>query len=428
MSGIPPTAFASTTPSPGPPATAGAPRPSELDEPTNVRGKKAHAAVEALGIETIGGLLHHLPRGRREAQTVASLTTDETSTVVVEVRSITSRPVRRRGMKPLVTAVVTDGTGQIEATFFNQPWLANRYKPGTKLILTGKFQARNRFRVSGHALTQGDVGAEVATYPATEGLTSDQILELVREHRTKLAHVIEPLPAAIRVAERLPDVHAALDAAHFGDQEPGRRRLAFDELLLSQLAFLKRRALRRSSRHRPPPRGQRHHHRRLERGPCPSRSTEDQAKAMATIDEDLASERPMQRLLMGEVGSGKTVVALHAMLRAVENGAQAALMAPTETLAEQHFATLQKLLPHAMVSVALLTGSTPGKRRVELLAKLASGELNLLVGTHAVIEEPVEFDRLAVAVVDEQHRFGVNQRRALDRKGPRRPRARTSCT
>jgi ATP-dependent DNA helicase RecG len=120
---------------------------------------------------------------------------------------------------------------------------------------------------------------------------------------------------------------------------------------------------------------------------------------------------------MGEVGSGKTVVALYAMLRAVEHGAQAALMAPTETLAEQHFATLQSLLPSAMVSVALLTGATPQSRRTDLLAKLASGELQLLIGTHALIEDPVEFDHLAVAVVDEQHRFGVNQRRALDRKG-----------
>jgi ATP-dependent DNA helicase RecG len=126
----------------------------------------------------------------------------------------------------------------------------------------------------------------------------------------------------------------------------------------------------------------------------------------------------MQRLLMGEVGSGKTVVALYAMLRAVESGAQAALMAPTETLAEQHFATLAKLMPGELVRAALLTGSTPAGRRADLLGKLSTGALELLVGTHALIEEPVEFARLAVAVVDEQHRFGVNQRRALDRKAP----------
>ena len=126
----------------------------------------------------------------------------------------------------------------------------------------------------------------------------------------------------------------------------------------------------------------------------------------------------MQRLLMGEVGSGKTVVALYAMLRAVEHGAQAALMAPTETLAEQHFATLQALMPGELLQAALLTGSTAAGRRADLLGKLASGELKLLVGTHALIEGTVEFDRLAVAVVDEQHRFGVRQRRALDRKAP----------
>ena len=137
---------------------------------------------------------------------------------------------------------------------------------------------------------------------------------------------------------------------------------------------------------------------------------------MGEVDADLASERPMARLLMGEVGSGKTVVALHAMLRAVEHGMQAALMAPTETLAEQHFATLQALMPGALVPAALLTGSTPAGRRADLLGNLASGALPLIVGTHALIEDTVVFDRLAVAVVDEQHRFGVRQRAALDAK------------
>ena len=150
----------------------------------------------------------------------------------------------------------------------------------------------------------------------------------------------------------------------------------------------------------------------------PFTPTGDQAAAMDEIDADLAAERPMQRLLMGEVGSGKTVVALHAMLRAVEHGMQAALMAPTETLAEQHFATLQALMPGSLVPVALLTGSTPAARRADLLGKLRTGELQLIVGTHALIEEAVEFERLAVAVVDEQHRFGVRQRAALDAKAP----------
>ena len=240
----------------------------------------------------------------------------------------------------------------------------------------------------------------------------------MHDHRAALRDVVEPLPSRIRAAGGWPDRAAALGAAHFGGGELGRARLAFEELLLLQLAMLRRRALRREAARAEA----------LEEPPSltarwlaeslPFTPTDDQRRAMAAIDEDLASGRPMQRLLMGEVGSGKTVVALYAMLRAVEHGAQAALMAPTETLAEQHFATLQTLMPGELLQAALLTGSTPAARRADLLGKLAAGELKLLVGTHALIEGGVAFDRLAVAVVDEQHRFGVNQRRALDRKAP----------
>src|SRR5205085_4868007 len=145
--------------------------------------------------------------------------------------------------------------------------------------------------------------------------------------------------------------------------------------------------------------------------------TADQLRALHQIDDDLAESRPMQRLLMGEVGSGKTVVALYALLRAVEHGYQGALMAPTETLAEQHFATLQSLMPGEAVRIGLLTGSTPARRAADLRGKLASGELALVVGTHALIEQSVSFARLGVVVVDEQHRFGVRQRAALDAKG-----------
>ena len=239
------------------------------------------------------------------------------------------------------------------------------------------------------------------------------------EHRAAIADVVEPLPARLRAAGRWPDRAAALDAAHFGDHEAGRVRLAFEELLLLQIVLLRRRARAPRRRARRAARGRRGAlTARWLAGSLPFAPTADQERAMAAIDADLAAARPMQRLLMGEVGSGKTVVALYAMLRAVEHGAQAALMAPTETLAEQHFATLQQLMPGELVTAALLTGSTPASRRADTLGKLASGELKLLVGTHALIEEAVAFDRLAVAVVDEQHRFGVNQRRALDRKAP----------
>jgi ATP-dependent DNA helicase RecG len=396
------------------------PRPSRLEAAVDWKPRPAAEAAESLGLTTVGRLLEHLPRESGEARTVSELSPDEVATVIVEVRTITSRPVRRRGMKPLVEATVSDDTGVMKATFFNQPWLKDQYKPGTRLMLAGKYQGRNRFRVNTHARTDAAAAAGEAAsqYPATKGITSTQILAAVREHRAGVFEEVEPLPAGLRVAERLPDRPAAFAAAHFGDREGGRARLAFDELLVDQIVQLRLRAERRATQAGEPLRDEPSLSRVWRDTLLPFALTGDQAAAMDEIDADLALERPMQRLLMGEVGSGKTVVALHAMLRAVEHGMQAAMMAPTETLAEQHFATLQALMPGSLVPVALLTGSTPAGRRADLLGKLRTGELKLVVGTHALIEEAVAFDRLAVAVVDEQHRFGVRQRAALDAKAP----------
>jgi len=439
------TAFAGAAPLPEAALRAArTPRPSRLAAPLAVSPAPAARGAERLGLRTVGDLLEHLPRARGEARTVAALTPGETATVVVEVRSIAARSVRRRGMKPLVEAVVADATGPMKAVFFNQPWLEHRYRPGTRLVLSGKFEPRRGFRVNAHAVTSEAAGAAgpggpageaagaarpggpageaagagVAQYPATEGLSSTQILAHLREHLAAVHDTVEPLPGRLRAAERFADRPAALAAAHVADAPDARRRLAFEELLLLQLALLRRRARRREAARAEAldPPGELVG--RWLGEALPFVPTGDQRAAMLAVDADLRAERPMQRLLMGEVGSGKTVVALYAMLRAVESGAQAALMAPTETLAEQHFATLQRLMPGELVPAALLTGSTPGARRADVLGKLGSGELKLLVGTHALIEGPVEFDRLAVAVVDEQHRFGVNQRRALDRKAP----------
>jgi ATP-dependent DNA helicase RecG len=402
-------------------APARTPRPSRLAAPLDIKPPTAQAAAESLGLETVGDLLDHLPRATGEARTIAELSIDETATVLVEVRSITSRPVRRRGMKPLVEATVTDGTGIMKATFFNQPWLSAAYPVGTRLMLSGKFQGSARFRVNQHAKTDAvaAVGSEAAQYPATKGITSTQILAAVQAHRSAIHDVVDPLPLALRRTHKLPDKATATAAAHFGpDHEGGRRRLAFDELLVDQIVQLRLRRERRADVRAAP----------LADAPTVSKEwrdtllpfapTGDQVNAIADVDADLARERPMQRLLMGEVGSGKTVVALHAMLRAVEHGGQAALMAPTETLAEQHFATLQSLMPGSLITAALLTGSTTAARRREILARLASGELALVVGTHALIEPDVAFANLTVAVVDEQHRFGVRQRAALDAKAP----------
>jgi ATP-dependent DNA helicase RecG len=346
-----------------------------------LRGQKAQLAARHLGLATVGDLLGHLPRDRREARAIAELVRGESATVVVEVRSISSRSVRRRGMRPIVEATVADDTGVMKVAFFNQPWLVNRYRPATRLVLHGKFQGRDRFAVQAHApTTEALAGAHaVAHYPATDGLSSTEILALVKAHGAALREVAEPLAAAIRVTERLPDRGSALAAAHFpdgaADLEAARRRVAFDELLLAQLALVRRRMAREQAASAPVLDAPRELTARWLSEQLPFALTGDQARAIERIDEDLERSRPMQRLLMGEVGSGKTVVALYALLRAVEQGYQGALMAPTETLAEQHFATLQSLMPGEAVPVGLLTGSTPARRAADLRGKLASGEL-----------------------------------------------------
>jgi ATP-dependent DNA helicase RecG len=404
-------------------------RPGRLRQPLEVPSKRMAAALGALGVGTVGELLEHLPSDSRQASTVADLRAGEQATVCVAVRDIKSRPVRRRGMRPLVQATVADDSATMRATFFNQPWLVQRYTSGTVLLLHGKADGRGGFNVAHHAIAaehdrpaaRTSPAGAVAHYPASEGITSTQILTLVRGQRDALTDIAEPLPAALRASEGLPERAGALAAMHFprdGEDPPaGRERLAFEELLLAQLVFLVRRARRRTCAGATALTDAPTLSARWLAHALPFSLTSDQQTVIEQIGSDLAERQAMQRLLMGEVGSGKTVVALYAMLRAVEHGCQAALMAPTETLAEQHFATIQQLLGTEPVSIALLTGSTPAKRRRDVLGKLASGELAVVVGTHALIEPDVHFRALAVAVVDEQHRFGVRQRSALDAKG-----------
>jgi ATP-dependent DNA helicase RecG len=421
------------------------PRPSRLQRPLKGSAPKLAGALQTLGIATVGDLIEHLPRQLRASRTVQTLRPGEQATIAVQVSSIKRRTIRRRGGRSLtlVEAKVFDHSGETSATFFNQPWLAERYVAGTRLLLHGSLRPRRGFAVAHHApappsgaresdaaeaataeaaATPATGSGSVAHYPVTEGISSTQMLTLVQSHRAAIAEVVEPLPGRLRAAERLPDRAAALSAMHFPrdaeQQEAGRRRLAFEELLLSQLALRRRRAATHSGAQAPALDGPRELTRRWLSDSLPFAPTSDQRRAMGEIDEDLARAAPMQRLLMGEVGSGKTVVALYAMLRAVEHGMQAALMAPTETLAEQHFATVQALAPDGLIAAALLTGSTPAARRRDALGKLASGQLQLVVGTHALIESDVQFARLAVVVVDEQHRFGVAQRTALAARQP----------
>jgi ATP-dependent DNA helicase RecG len=401
------------------------PRPSRLAAEVEVKPVRAAKAAEVLGLDTVGDLLEHFPRtheDRGEARAVATLTPGDDATVIVDVRRISTR--RSRGRLTIQTATVADESGPMKAVWFNQPWIPDRLPPGTRVVLHGRFQGHQRglnvseYELAAHATshTQG----VVPVYPATDQLKSARIRELVWNARGEVRNVVEPLPSWLRLAERLPPRPAAVDAIHFPEDDEAeataRRRLAFEELFLFELSVEARRRARDADLVAPP----------LPltdelvepwRAALPFELTGDQHRACAEIDADLASERPMQRLLMGEVGSGKTVVALHAMLRAAESDRQAVLMAPTETLAEQHMATLDRLLG-GHVPIALLTGSTPAGRRRDIIGRLSTGELGLVVGTHALIEPAVELRDLAVVVVDEQHRFGVRQRAALEDKAP----------
>jgi ATP-dependent DNA helicase RecG len=402
------------------------PRPELLADPLTLRGKPGKA-LETLRIATYGDLIEHLPhshRDQRDLRRIGDLAIGEDATVAATVRTVSRRPMRNRRQQ-LVKARVYDETGPMEATWFNQPWVADRLHPGATILLYGRLRKGTDFQVKSWELYgQGHAPVHthglVPVHPASDGITAERLRALAWEAYPRMLATVDPLPARLRVAESLTDRPAALAAAHFPDseeQEAGaRRRLAFEELLLLQLAVGARRNRRRGGR-RARPLAARGLIADRWRWSLPFELTADQLRACEEIDGDLGAERPMQRLLMGEVGSGKTVVALHAMLRSVENGAQAALMAPTETLAEQHHRTLDRLLG-GVIPVELLTGSTTAARRRDLLGRLASGALPLVVGTHALIEDAVEFRSLTLVVVDEQHRFGVRQRAALDAKAP----------
>ena len=400
------------------PRPRSAPRPEALAAGVETLpgvGPAAARKLARVGLATVGDVLAHRPRRYEEpapVRRVADLLGEEEAVLEVTVRRSSGR---RRGRLHILTARVADASGEIAATWFNQPWLAARLTPGTRVRLRGR---RNRH---GFAVESYDLGEAVETadfapvYPAGEELAQKQLRSLAEAALAFAGAGGDPLPAALRVAEGLPLRADALVALHrpgsLEQAEAGRRRLAFDELLVLQLALRRRAAEREAAvaAALPPPGELVARY----RAALPFRLTEAQERAIAEIDADLARTTPMQRLLQGDVGSGKTAVALYALLRAVEAGRQGALMAPTETLAEQHFLTVEPVCAALGVRVALLTSALPAREHAQVRRLLASGDVDAAVGTHALIQREVDFADLAVAVVDEQHRFGVEQRAAL---------------
>ena len=414
-----PVGFAGLDPPPHWPRPRSAPRPEALTagvETLPKVGPAVRARLAKLGLRSVGDLLAHRPRRYErpiDQRAIRDLFGEDKAVIEGVVVATTSR--RGRGRLKILTARVADDTGEIKATWFNQPWLESQLTPGTRVRLRGK-PSRYGFQVASYDLGEITETADYApVYPASEALAQKQLRGLVGEALRFARAEGDALPARLAVAESLPLHGDALVAMHRPrspqEAEGGRRRLAFDELLVLQLALARRAAEREKlvAEALPPAGDLLERYREV----LPFTLTDAQERAIAEIDADLARTTPMQRLLQGDVGSGKTVVALATLLRAVEAGRQGALMAPTEVLAEQHFLTIEGICTELGVRVALLTSALTAKEHANVRQLIASGDVQIAVGTHALIQKEVGFRDLAVAVVDEQHRFGVEQRSAL---------------
>ena len=403
-------------------------------------GDKRRESLAEVGIANVLELITTYPRryvDRTNEAHVGDLVEGVETLVLVKVRSARRVPLRTK--RSMVTALVGDATGSLSLTFFNQPWRERQLKTDLEVAVFGKpelFRGKMQMVNPVVDIIGDKTGRIVPIYPQSEkaNLSTWELASWVRNALDRAAPrtISDPLPLQIRERLKMIDRHAALNIIHFPesivDKERARERLAFDELLRVQLVLVGRKhAFERDNT------GIRHdmtgemQQRFVAALPFPL--TGAQRRVIDEVNADLAKPVPMHRLLQGDVGSGKTVVAVAAMLAAVQGGHQGALMAPTEVLAEQHFAGITRLLADLKVPddgnlfgerqlrVELLTGRITGERRRELLADLASGGVDIAIGTHALIQEGVAFSSLGVVVIDEQHRFGVEQRAALRGKG-----------
>ena len=407
-----------------------------LDSPiTKLPGIKEAMAkrLARLGVQTIGDFLTLYPRrydDYRALKPINRLEYGEEVTIIAQIWETRKRDTRQG--RPLVTSTLSDGTATIEATWFNQPWLEKTLKPGKQIVISGKvdeylgrltFQSPEWEELDKNLVHTGRI---VPVYPLTKGITAkwlrNQIKRTVDYWVNRLP---DHLPGDVRERLEMLSLDEAVRQIHFPDDweklEAARRRLAFDELLLIQLGVLRQRHAWQSQTGQPVNISQ--DSVQQIRQALPFELTEAQAQALAEIVEDLGRAVPMSRLLQGDVGSGKTVVALAAMVLTVLDGGQATILAPTEILAEQHFKSMGKLLQPIgqalgrQFNLSLLTGSTAAAERRDLLQQLADGQIDILVGTHAIIQDDVGLKNLRLAVIDEQHRFGVQQRTAMREKG-----------
>ena len=383
-------------------------------------------ALEKLGLCTCGDLLRHYPRGYEDRTRLFSIA-GAPSDVPVCIRALIAEPPRlariRKGLELVKFSAVDEG-GRLELTFFNQGYLRQSLQVGEEYVFFGVAEGTGaRRKMTNPAVekvgTDRFTGRLLPRYPLTAGVSQALLLSLVEQVLPLSEAVEDLLPQALRQEYALPVLRFALQNIHFPENwealEAARRRLGFEELFFFSLGLALLRQRREETAARP-----------LAPRPVedflallPFAPTVAQRRAMEDIAADLSGGRPMNRLLQGDVGSGKTAVAAWAGWLAVQNGTQAALMAPTELLAEQHFRTLQALLSPAGVRVGLLTGSLPAAQKRKVRTALEQGEVDFVVGTHALLSKGVAFRDLALVITDEQHRFGVDQRALLAEKGRR---------
>ena len=404
-------------------------------------GVRRAAAFRKLGIRGVADLILHLP-SRYEHELAEQSIADASRTIGpvhgaeanVSLRgevAAARAPTTRRAP---YQATLSDGTGTIKLAWFNAPWMKGKLHPGMHIIASGKAKRHGDYlemvnpKWQEMAATDGDAAPDapprddryVPVYPASETLPSTVIHQAINSVLDDaIAQLDDHLPEEYRRKTAMPTLAQAYRMMHRPDDEDdiaaGRRRLAFDELLMLQLGVMIKRHHRQRKLHAPALK----HSKAIDqhiRARIPFRFTDGQNGVVKDLARDLQKTAPMNRLVQGDVGAGKTVVALYSMLMAVASGHQAALMAPTELLAEQHFASITRMLTGARVSIELLTGSLKAAQRRDLHKRLEAGEIDLLIGTHALLSGGVNFKSLAVAVIDEQHRFGVHQRAVLRAK------------
>ena len=412
-----------------------APAGFRLDTPVKFLkgvGERRAEALDRLGIRTARDLLWHLPHRYVDASTVTPLAKAELGREVACVGRVVAKGVlpTRRGLR-IFHAVLRDDSGVLECVWPGQPFLDRTIVVGQTLLVSGPVRfyhgrqmAPREYVILADAGTEADAltaGKVLPVYPATEGLSHKVIRSLIDRHLDGLiALSADLLPETLRRSLNLPALPEALRAVHrpssAEEAEQGRRRLAFDELFDLQLMLIRARAVAKRHRSGVAFTVKRELTTRLKQH-LPWELTDDQQRSLREITGDMTAPDRMHRLLMGDVGTGKTVVALFAMLLAVENDFQAALMAPTELLAEQHGATLEALLAPLEIKPELLLGRQTPAEKAAVRKRLASGQARLAVGTHALLQESVSFRRLGLVVIDEQHRFGVEQRAGLIGKG-----------